>query len=501
MHRTEREEVLFNLVDFPLQPIEIWFSIHDGYAIYHSRKCQPKKGGFFMTEKDVAKWLVEKAVAALGPKANMGDMEKAVDQAAREARRIALEEVVLQTIAPLALECPICHTRLNVVDYRRRRTVEAVFGRIAFTRGYGFCTQCQDYVYPADVALGLQERARSSPRLQEICALTALRAPAGQAEADVYRLTGIAVGASTLHREARRQGERALALRLADEELTQSPEGIAQLAARAPTLATHPTLVIEIDAWNIRERDHWGQTKAFMKAGKDTERWHWVYTATVFRLDQRGTTASGRPVIAERGYVATRQGIDRFQRQVYAEALQRGLLDAELVLVLADGAVWIWNLVQDRFPNAKQRVDLHHVQEHLWKLAHELYGQGTLQAETWVSPYLQWLDKRQQGALDMIHSLEQLHRNLQVFSRKQREAIARELQYFQEHKGRMDYKAGKAAGQPVGSGAIESTCSQYQRRFKLAGQFWTLAGDEAFLSLATLYRNDRWSRLFPHDSR
>jgi hypothetical protein len=63
----------------------------------------------------------------------------------------------------------------------------------------------------------------------------------------------------------------------------------------------------------------------------------------------------------------------------------------------------------------------------------------------------------------------------------------------------MDYKAGKAAGQPVGSGAIESTCSQYQRRFKLTGQFWTLAGDEAFLALATLHRNDRWGRLFPHD--
>ena len=64
----------------------------------------------------------------------------------------------------------------------------------------------------------------------------------------------------------------------------------------------------------------------------------------------------------------------------------------------------------------------------------------------------------------------------------------------------MDYKTGKALGQPVGSGAIESTCSQYQRRFKLTGQFWTLGGDEAFLALATLHRNGRWTRLFPHDA-
>jgi hypothetical protein len=55
----------------------------------------------------------------------------------------------------------------------------------------------------------------------------------------------------------------------------------------------------------------------------------------------------------------------------------------------------------------------------------------------------------------------------------------------------MDYKTGKSLGQPVGSGAVESTCSQFQRRFKVPGQFWSLEGDEAFLALATLHRNER----------
>jgi hypothetical protein len=165
---------------------------------------------------------------------------------------------------------------------------------------------------------------------------------------------------------------------------------MAKLTARAPKLPKHPTLVIEIDAWNIRERDNWGKTQALLKAGQDTGRWHWVYTATVFRLDQRGTTESGRPVIANRGFVATRRG-ESFPRQLYAEALQRGLLDAETVLILGDGAIWIWNLAADRFKDATQRVDLHHVQEHLWNLANELHGQGTPDAKEWVRPYLRWL--------------------------------------------------------------------------------------------------------------
>lgn len=454
-----------------------------------------------MSEEEVADWLYDKVLAASTEGRTMGDMEKAVDRQSMEVRRKVLERLTQAAARRVAFDCPKCDRSLNIVDHQRQRTVHSSFGEVRFARSYGCCTSCQEHFAPADTVLGLHERAPASPRVQELCALTVLRAPAGQAEDDFRRLTGIKLGASTLHRESRRQGERALKIRETEEQLTQSLEGIAELTARAPILPKHTTLVIEIDAWNIRERDHWGKTQSLLKAGEELERWHWVYTGTVFRLDQRGTTEAGRPIIAQRGFIATRKGIDSFQRQLYAETLQRGLLAAETVLILADGAIWIWNMAEDRFKDAKQRVDLYHVQQHLWDLAGELYGKGTPEAHAWVRPYLQWLKNRKEGALDVINSLEGLHKNIEEFSKKQREAIAGELKYFEEHKNRMDYKNGKALGQPVGSGAIESTCSLYQRRFKLTGQFWTLAGDEAFLALATLHRNGRWNRIFPHDTR
>jgi hypothetical protein len=247
------------------------------------------------------------------------------------------------------------------------------------------------------------------------------------------------------------------------------------------------------------ERDDWGRTQLLRRRGEEPKRWHWVYTATVFRLDQRATTQSGRPVILERGYVATRLGLDAFRQQLYAEALQRGLLQAEIVLVLGDGAAWIWNLATDRFASATQRVDFFHVSQHLWAVANDLHGQGSKDAAAWVAPYIRWLKQREHGALDVIADLEQLRDTMTGLTSPQREALERELGYFNDHKGRMDYKNGKKLGQPVGSGAIESTCSQYQRRFKLRGQFWSLEGDEAFLALATLHFNGRWSQLFPHD--
>ncbi|MFO7536185.1 MAG: hypothetical protein R6X19_10985 [Kiritimatiellia bacterium] len=110
--------------------------------------------------------------------------------------------------------------------------------------------------------------------------------------------------------------------------------------------------------------------------------------------------------------------------------------------------------------DATHRVDCYHVKGHLWALAHELYGHGTQEAEEWVRPLLHYLDRRNDGALDVIESLEALRDTVEKITRQQREAVKRELAYFRQNKDRMDYKKGKSLGQPVGSGAVESTCSQ-----------------------------------------
>ena len=449
-------------------------------------------------ESDVQGWVQNHLAENLSREfVSMATFENAIYNQCLGVQRAVLEQVTQEAVDQIALVCPACANPLQIVDRRRERTVESMFGPIRISRAYGYCARCKEHHIPADARLGLHDRAALSPRIQEIAALSALRAPASQASEDILRLTGIAVSASTLHREARRQGGRALLLRDLDEARTQSAAGIAQLAQEAPKLPEHSTLVIEIDAWNIRERDNWGSSESFRKQGKDTGRWHWVYTGTIFRLDHRGTGTNKRPYITERGYVATRAGLESFRNQLYAEALRRGMAQAETALVLADGAVWIWNLADDRFGHATQRLDLYHAQQHLWNLAAELHGKATAEARAWVEPYIESLRNDANGAEKLIGSLEELGAKLNAYTEKQQETLRRETAYFQNNRNRMDYKNGADLGQPVGSGAIESTCSQYQRRFKMTGQFWSLEGDEAFLALDTLHRNGRWNKLFP----
>lgn len=218
-----------------------------------------------MSEDEVVAWLCAEASALLEEDGSMGTMEKTLDRVSLECRRRALEQLVQKAAAGQSLTCPRCRCTLNVEEHDRKRTVNSAFGLLRFARSYGFCPNCGNYVYPADVILGLQERAPASPRVQEICALTALRAPAGQSQEDVRRLTGLDLDASTLHREARRQGERALVWRDADVALTQTLEGVTQLAARACTPSAPFTLIIEIDAWMLFNPQNNGKGRVYFQ--------------------------------------------------------------------------------------------------------------------------------------------------------------------------------------------------------------------------------------------
>jgi hypothetical protein len=93
--------------------------------------------------------------------------------------------------------------------------------------------------------------------------------------------------------------------------------------------------------------------------------------------------------------------------------------------------------------------------------------------------------------------------SLRVLGRSlSRSTLARQAhaqgEHYQQHQQRMKYEEARRRDEPVGSGAIESTCRQLQCRMKRCGQFWSTAGDEALLCLEMFWRNERWELLFPH---
>jgi hypothetical protein len=426
----------------------------------------------------------------VGSDQNLGHLEIQAAQDVKELLRQTIERGAQAKAEATPPVCPVCGQTLSRLSADHPRTFESRFGSITVKRTRGYCKRCHKWRVPADAALGLEESAGYSPAVQDMAALLASKMPVEDASAVLEHLAGVKLPRATLDREARRQGERAQELRTQLDRQAATEKNQLEL-----TLEPYQ-MIIQLDAWNIRERDAWGRSGALRRQGKEPERWHWVYTGTCFRLDHRGQTAGGRPVITERGFVATRQGLDGLREQLHAEALRRGLGQAASALVIGDGAVWIWRLADDRWPQAHQRLDFYHAVQHLAAVGRALFGENQEKLKVWLKPLVKQL--KHQSSLKVIRQLEEVLTAMPGGAATQ--AVAKEVEYFHQHQERMDYRAGRRAGEPIGSGPVEATCRQTQCRFKRPGQFWSQAGDEALMCLEMFWRNGRWHLLFPHSS-
>jgi hypothetical protein len=147
----------------------------------------------------------------------------------------------------------------------------------------------------------------------------------------------------------------------------------------------------------------------------------------------------------------TRGGVDALKEQLWAEAMRHGRGRANEVLIVADGAVWIWNLAGDRFPGARQRVDLWHVSQHLWAVAHTLHPDDQAAARAWVEPLLAKL--QEDASCQVITELEQLARAWKGVT------LNTDKEVDHTNPSRADgLRDGAKAGRVAGEWAMESTC-------------------------------------------
>ena len=216
----------------------------------------------------------------------------------------------------------------------------------------------------------------------------------------------------------------------------------------------------------------------------------------IYRLEQSVKKPSGRGLLIEK-YVAVcppdTPPVD-FGAAVQAEARRRGLARARKVYVVMDGAVWLWNVTEDRFRQAIHVLDFHHASEHLWAIAHRLHGEGTQEARAWAEPLLHQL--RHGKEQKVVQTLEALLQTSSGLKATQRRALQTPVEYFQTHREHIHYQRVARQGGPIGSGSVESLCGQLQDRFKRTGQFRSPPRLPHQLSVEVLLRNNDYDILW-----
>jgi hypothetical protein len=187
---------------------------------------------------------------------------------------------------------------------------------------------------------------------------------------------------------------------------------------------------------------------------------------------QAATDDNGFPVRdpGSSSYLATFDPVGRFGQLVDAEARRRGSEHIRQLVVLGDGAVWIWNLAGELFPAATQIVDLYHAREHVHELANLAARLLAGHRDEWLAARLAELDAGD------VPALLAAGRGLRFTGSLARERD-KTLGYFETNAHRMRYQHFRALGLFIGSGTVEAGCKHViGQRLKLSGMRWNIPG-------------------------
>jgi hypothetical protein len=213
-------------------------------------------------------------------------------------------------------------------------------------------------------------------------------------------------------------------------------------------------------------------------------RWQEVKLACVFRGEDRIGEPGERGELTQRRVIAIRGKPDQLAERLWPLAVCMGA-DHRTVVVLADGAPWIWN-VAEMFSHRVEILDWYHADEHISHLARVLYGEQTAEAQQFRSAQLDRFANDQ--VAEVIQALRFLRRRIR--SRNKCEEIDKLISYLDKNRHRMMYKTFKQLGYHIGSGAVESAIGHVvQQRMKRSGMRWHEVGADAMLALRSVYRS------------
>ena len=258
------------------------------------------------------------------------------------------------------------------------------------------------------------------------------------------------------------------------------------------------TMAASIDAGKVATRANEQVTEDGKKSYDRSYRDAKVPTVSAVKVDKEGAAHCTKT-----SCVTGIEHADQFFPRIEVEMSRRsGNVSALVLVVLGDGASWIWDRVAD-LAESGQKVwhilDFWHACDHLGKIGKELYGEGSQQFSVC---YERWRSLLREGRVAaVIQELKELHASGR-YSEKQCYDLQGEINYLTANKSRMDYPLYRQLGLPIGSGVVESACKNVvAKRMKQSGMTWSLDGAKEMLQLRASVMSrrfqDDFERLLP----
>lgn len=398
--------------------------------------------------------------------ATMSEIEESFREAALCCGRIALSKFLseINEVTPL---CPKCGEKMRNHGKREKQIV-TLLGSCEYARNYYGC-ECGEHVIPKDEALNVSG-TRFTQTVKRVTAQIAASDSFRDTSANLKFLCGIDVSAKEAERIAEDIGAEIIATK--QDEIAYS---LTELNTPEPETPAK-IMYIEYDGTGVPIRK---QELAGVK-GKQADgsaKTREMKTGCIFT--QSGLDDEGKPVrdADSTTYFSQIGQLDDFSKLLYSEAVKRGIDYAGQVVVIGDGAKWIWSLANDNFPNATQIIDLYHAKEHIYDVLRTTIPNET-ELHTKKEQFYKMLEN---GDID---GLVACFAKLPADTEEKSEKIRIESNYFMQNKKRMQYQDFRRRGLFVGSGVIEAACKNViGKRLKQSGMRWSVDGANKIAAL------------------
>lgn len=379
------------------------------------------------------------------------------------------------------IDCGQGH-QAEFVSYRSK-VVDTVLGEVTLRRAYYHCLECEHGFCPRDRELGIEASSLSPGLLRMVCR-TGSEEPFKEARRDLRELAGVELTDKRIERATEAAG--GSVRRGAEREADAIVSGQILPAVRAEPVSK---LYVTLDGTGVPTvpKENQGRRGKGPDGRAHTREVKLGCIFTQTKLDEQGNPVRDPDSST---YAFSLENAERFGSLLYAEARTRGVERAREVIVIGDGATWIWNLAAEHFPGATQICDLYHSREHLNDLAKQILAVGGIEDErAWRDARHDELDR---GAID-----ELLLALLETPAATANEEVRKALAYFDTNRERMRYGRFRASGLFVGSGVVEAGCkSVAHRRLKQSGMRWTVRGAASVISLRCQQASGRWDAIW-----
>lgn len=354
----------------------------------------------------------------------------------------------------------------------------SMFGNIPITRDELFCRRCHKGYGVIDKIIEIYGGHRITKGMTEMITYMAQLVPSFERASEaIKKLLRIDVSAKQIQIISEEVGRKVFEKdKEIAEEAYERPEEAAPQELDKQKKDGRLYILTDGLQVNTRVEDTNGSTWKEMKLG------------LIFRDKDIIKRNDENHIITQKEYVSYFGSVNEFKKFLFDAAARAGYGSIKEVIVIGDGAQWIWNMCEEVFPDAVQILDYYHLSENTHAYAKLVYPEDEVTRKAWVNKVLDTVGNGDiDGAIKLVEAKK---------IEKLPDTAVNLYTYINNNRNRINYNIFKQKGYYIGSGAIESANKMViQQRMKQSGMRWSINGGQDIATLRTKHESNRWEEV------